>query len=88
MQNDADTSNINEIESECEVNNLKNKVIELEYALKVKERKIKFLESKLANKTSKFIPCQTSQTQVSFQNCILQNGPTSSARSATLRDTS
>ena len=51
----------------CEVNNLKTKVIELENALQVKERKIRYLETKLDNKMGKLVPCNTSYTQASFQ---------------------
>ena len=55
---------INENGPICEMNELKNKIIELENASKVKERKIRYLESKLVNKKQKVLPCQNVHTQV------------------------
>jgi hypothetical protein len=42
-----------------------NKVKELENELETKERRIKYLESRIASKEQEHVPCQSISTQVS-----------------------
>eukprot|EP00092_Neocalanus_flemingeri_P064882 GFUD01078809.1.p1 GENE.GFUD01078809.1~~GFUD01078809.1.p1 ORF type:complete len:291 (+),score=87.21 GFUD01078809.1:120-992(+) len=52
-------------EDKCEIHILKNQVLELQHEMKIKERKIKELEEKLANKKHNEVPRQTISTQTS-----------------------